>query len=443
MKRCLTALAASLTLALAAGVGTASAGNLVPSPGNVPTVNSSDQGQVQIVPIAPQLNVQNVNVATLGEVEQGDVNNANTGQASQQETGQAPAPAPAAGNDSDQSQVQIVPIAPQANVQNVNVLTSGDVEQGDANNANTGQASQQETGQAPGWAPTARNDSDQSQVQIVPIAPQLNVQNVNVATHGDVEQGDANNANTGQASQQDGTTGSPKPTYAKPAPGKTEQPHSCGCQPKPSGHKGNSSKQKQIQVVPIAPQANVQNVNVLTFGDVEQGDANNANTGQASQQSRSHARQQPPTCSSRCAHPQPKPCDCKPKPQPKPEPKPQPKPEPKPCGCTPAPKPEPKPCDCKPAPKPEPTPHPEPCICKPAPDGPCGCKPNDQHGAVSDQKQIQVVPIAPQANLQNVNLLTFGEVEQGNANNANTGQASQQSSWVKGGPHKPGAPPVL
>ena len=52
-----------------------------------------------------------------------------------------------------------------------------------------------------------------------------------------------------------------------------------------TGGQSNRSEQKQIQIVPIAPQLNLQNVNVLTFGDVEQGNANNANTGQASQQS--------------------------------------------------------------------------------------------------------------------------------------------------------------
>ena len=50
------------------------------------------------------------------------------------------------------------------------------------------------------------------------------------------------------------------------------------------GYQSNRNEQKQIQIVPIAPQLNVQNVNVLTFGDVEQGNANNANTGQANQQ---------------------------------------------------------------------------------------------------------------------------------------------------------------
>jgi hypothetical protein len=47
-------------------------------------------------------------------------------------------------------------------------------------------------------------------------------------------------------------------------------------------------------------------------------------------------------------------------------------------------------------------------------------------------------------NVQNVNLLTFGDVEQGNANNANTGQANQQANTVKGpSTHKPeNTPPV-
>ncbi len=148
MKRCIGALAASITLALGAGVSVASAsGEFVPPPNmTLGQSNESDQGQIQVVPVAPQLNVQNANVATHGEVEQGDANNANTGQASQQEnTAAAPAPVAAPqSNDSDQSQIQVVPIAPQANVQNVNVATHGDVEQGDANNANTGQANQQE-----------------------------------------------------------------------------------------------------------------------------------------------------------------------------------------------------------------------------------------------------------------------------------------------------------
>jgi hypothetical protein len=56
------------------------------------------------------------------------------------------------------------------------------------------------------------------------------------------------------------------------------------------------------------------------------------------------------------------------------------------------------------------------------------------------------VPIAPQLNVQNVNVLTFGEVEQGNANNANTGQASQQQNTLQAASYKPkpdNQPPVL
>ena len=68
----------------------------------------------------------------------------------------AAAPArPAGRNDSDQGQVQVIPIAPQVNAQNVNVL-SGGVSQGNANNANTGQAAQQENGQTA--APAARTN---------------------------------------------------------------------------------------------------------------------------------------------------------------------------------------------------------------------------------------------------------------------------------------------
>jgi hypothetical protein len=55
------------------------------------------------------------------------------------------------------------------------------------------------------------------------------------------------------------------------------------------------------------------------------------------------------------------------------------------------------------------------------------------------------VPIAPQLNVQNLNLFTFGEVEQGNANNANTGQANQQHNTLKAAPRKPkpdNKPPV-
>ncbi len=229
----------------------------------------------------------------------------------------APALPPQQGNDSDQGQIQILPIAPQLNAQNVNVLTSGDVEQGNANNANTGQAAQQEntqyqqehTSSGPSQAGAQANDSDQHQVQVLPIAPQVNLQNVNVATFGDVEQGNANNANTGQATQQENTRVAGHPKHGskpcgdkcrprpepKPCPPKDE-PKPCPpkheSKPCPPKHDGGSSAgqrndgdQHQVQIVPIAPQVNLQNVNVLTFGDVEQGNANNANTGQAAQQS--------------------------------------------------------------------------------------------------------------------------------------------------------------
>jgi hypothetical protein len=113
---------------------------------------------------------------------------------------------------------------------------------------------------------------------------------------GDVRQGDANNANTGQANQQHNTqiavqkAAGPK---AGPKPGC--EPGKPGGQSGPTGppstggqsvkqHQGNWSKQKQIQFIPIAPQANLQNVNVFTFGWISQGDVNNANTGQANQQ---------------------------------------------------------------------------------------------------------------------------------------------------------------
>jgi hypothetical protein len=49
-------------------------------------------------------------------------------------------------------------------------------------------------------------------------------------------------------------------------------------------HQGNRSWQQQLQFIPIAPQLNAQNVNLLTWGYISQGDANNANTGQANQQ---------------------------------------------------------------------------------------------------------------------------------------------------------------
>ena len=383
--------------------------------------NASDQQQVQVVPIAPQLNVQNVNVGT-GSVKQGDANNANTGQANQQQNTQVAAqkgggeskdspcsscspwqPASSGsgdqsvdqhqGNGSDQQQVQVVPIAPQANVQNVNVLTSGDVSQGDANNANTGQANQQhntqvavQQGGGPGGGQSQTTDqgqgnhSSQGQVQVVPIAPQANVQNVNVLTSGDVSQGDANNANTGQANQQQNTQvavqkGSGGPSHDG-CDCSSKGPEAGSGDPSVDQHQGNWSKQKQIQVVPVAPQLNVQNVNAGTGGYVRQGDANNANTGQANQQHNTQVAVQKTGGPSRQA---------------------------------------PGKDGCKPAGKPEP----------PSP----GDKRVKQHqGNWSKQEQIQIVPIAPQANFQNVNLITWGSVWQGDANNANTGQANQQQN---------------
>ena len=236
---------------------------------------------------------------------------------------QTPPPAPpishaqqGQGNASDQQQVQVVPIAPQLNVQNVNVGT-GSVKQGDANNANTGQANQQQNTQVAAqkgggeskdspcsscspWQPASSgsgdqsvdqhqgNGSDQQQVQVVPIARQANVQNVNVLTSGDVSQGDANNANTGQANQQQNTQvavqkGSGGPSHDG-CDCSSKGPEAGSGDPSVDQHQGNWSKQKQIHVVPVAPQLNVQNVNAGTGGYVRQGDANNANTGQANQQ---------------------------------------------------------------------------------------------------------------------------------------------------------------
>jgi hypothetical protein len=54
----------------------------------------------------------------------------------------------------------------------------------------------------------------------------------------------------------------------------------------------------------------------------------------------------------------------------------------------------------------------------------------------SSQKQIQIAPVAPQTNVQNNNVGTIGDVEQGNANNANTGQANQQQNTLKPAPKK-------
>ena len=374
MKRFMTAFVAGIGMMLATTAGVATAG-LVPLPPSHPAPtqqsNDSDQGQAQVIPIAPQINLQNVNVLS-GGVSQGNANNANTGQAAQQENGGQSAPvsngtsksdggsSQAAGrNDSDQGQVQVIPIAPQVNGQNVNVL-SGGVSQGNANNANTGQAAQQENGglsvPAPrmaekgngGGGPSqsgGSNDSDQGQVQVIPIAPQVNGQNVNVLSGG-VSQGDANNANTGQAAQQE--------NGGQSAPVGNSTFKSDGGSSQAAGR--NDSDQGQIQVVPIAPQVNLQNVNVASVA-VEQGDANNANTGQAAQQE--NGGQAGPVI--------------------------------------------------------------------------YGVKKGDgghsQAGGSndSDQGQVQVIPIAPQVNVQNVNVLSGG-VSQGNANNANTGQAAQQEN---------------
>jgi hypothetical protein len=384
--------------------------------------NSSDQQQVQVVPIAPQANVQNVNAGTSGDVSQGDANNANTGQANQQDNtqvaaqsggpvgGQSQTTDQGQGNQSSQGQVQVVPIAPQVNVQNVNVLTSGDVSQGDANNANTGQANQQQNTQVAvqkgsggpshdgcdcsSKGPEAGSDdpsvnqhqgnwSKQKQIQVVPIAPQLNVQNVNVGTGGEVRQGDANNANTGQANQQHNTQVAVQHGGSRPgkAPiGPTERTRPMGS-PSPGGSsidqgQGNWSKQDQLQIVPIAPQANVQNANAFTYGNVRQGDANNANTGQANQQHNTQVAAQKAT---RPSHPAPGKIDCKP-------------------------------------------------AGKPTPPSPGGKRVKQHQGNWNEQNQLQFVPVAPQVNLQNVNLLTWGSVRQGDANNANTGQANQQDN---------------
>jgi hypothetical protein len=385
-------------------------------------------------------------------------------------------------NSSDQGQVQVVPIAPQANVQNVNVGGGnagnnetrtlngggqGDIEQGNANNANTGQASQQQntvvggsggtnTKSHPSTAPSKTscgcprkpsshtssksttdqsNHSDQSQVQIVPIAPQLNVQNVNVGNQGDVEQGNANNANTGQANQQENTHrsgfGGREQDGSWSKGGRCEKgcasPSHKSSGGSTSARQSNWSDQEQIQIVPIAPQLNVQNVNVATFGDVEQGNANNANTGQASQQQNTVVGSQRTSapnkvhsrgrgCNDSCGRPK---CD--------------------PCG----PKRPANRCE----PKKRPTAHGRPATVS-------------QRNS-SKQEQVQVVPIAPQANVQNANVGGGrgapasvvdgggeGRITQGNANNANTGQASQQENSVVPAERferrgEPAPPPVL
>ena len=437
MKRQLTVLLTALGLALGVGVGTAQATGLPAPPVVMPPTQSIDQSQanaseneqIQVVPIAPQANVQNVNVATFGDVDQGNANNVNTGQATQQENTQVAVqtgPSPSVGqsqtteqgqvNASDNDQVQVVPIAPQLNVQNVNVLTKDDVEQGNANNANTGQATQQEnaqvavqtggpgssTGQSQTTEQGQANASENEQIQVVPIAPQANLQNVNVLTFGDVEQGNANNANTGQATQQENTQ-----VAGQSSRGAETEKHSYGakgggcsrCSSQPSGdqsitqRQGNWSKQGQIQFIPIAPQLNVQNVNVLTLDDVEQGNANNANTGQATQQQNTQLATQHSASSvhDRKGGFEKQGYGAK--------------------GGE--------------------------CRCSSQPSGDQSIR--QRQGNWSKNHQLQFVPIAPQANLQNVNVLTFGDVEQGNANNANTGQATQQENSQVARQHSGGA----
>ncbi len=416
MKRLLMVAVVTVVAALTA-VGTAAAWDNPTTPPSPPTQsieqgqgNQSSQSQVQVVPIAPQVNVQNVNVLTGGDVDQGDANNANTGQANQQQNtqvavqkdggdpsgGQSQTVDQGQGNHSSQGQLQVVPIAPQVNVQNVNVGTHGDVEQGDANNANTGQANQQHntqvavqkssggsrhdgcncssapTGGDPSISQHQGNSSTQKQIQIVPIAPQANVQNVNVLTFGDVHQGDANNANTGQANQQHNTQVAVQKTGGGPT--KTD-----GCaQPSGSGEQsvtqrqGNWSGQKQIQFIAVAPQLNLQNVNLGTWGDVRQGDVNNANTGQANQQSGTQVAIQRAGTAAESSW--------------------------------------------------------SPTCCTSVPPS-SGSQSVSQHqGNWSWQKQFQFIPIAPQLNAQNVNFLTWGYISQGDANNANTGQANQQEN---------------
>jgi hypothetical protein len=260
----LTVITTALVLALGAGVGTAQATGLPAPPAVAPPTQSIDQSQA---------------------------------------------------NASENEQIQVVPIAPQVNVQNVNVLTGGDVEQGNANNANTGQATQQEntqvaaqngsvasTGQSQTSQQGQGNASENEQIQIVPIAPQVNLQNVNVLTFGDVEQGNANNANPGQATQQQNTqvAGQSSDGAETKKHGYGAKSGECRCSSQLTGGQsirqwqGNWSENEQIQFIPIAPQLNAQNVNILTFGDVEQGNANNANTGQATQQQNTQLASQGP-----------------------------------------------------------------------------------------------------------------------------------------------------
>jgi hypothetical protein len=296
MKRCLIALAASIMLALGAGVSAASAGESLLPPLLPPLrqENTSEQQQVQILPIAPQVNLQNVNVLPLGDVEQGDANNANTGQATQQENnqssgGSSACSSSAQSNDSDQSQVQIVPIAPQVNLQNVNVLPLGDVEQGDANNANTGQATQQKNTGRTGKHYSRKCQSNCGRMhepKPKPVAKPKPCPEPKPEPCPEPRPEPCPEPKPNPCPE-------PKPK-PEPCPEQKEKPKPCKeeRQPKRCPDRGdtrawqqNFSSQQQVQILPIAPQVNLQNANVLALGHVQQGNANNSNTGQSTQQS--------------------------------------------------------------------------------------------------------------------------------------------------------------
>src|SRR5438094_82347 len=106
----------------------------------------------------------------------------------------------------------------------VSLFNPSDTYQGDANNTNSGQASQQENRQASFGGSghkqdcgcdgkcgkdggtsgqSQRNSGRQSQLQILTASHQLSLQNLSIANSGDTYQGDANNTNSGQASQQE------------------------------------------------------------------------------------------------------------------------------------------------------------------------------------------------------------------------------------------------
>src|SRR5919109_64613 len=123
-----------------------------------------------------------------------------------------------------------------------------------------------------GTGQSQSNSSRQSQVRIGTVSNQANVQNLSAGNFGDTYQGDANNANSGQASQQENRQAS------------ISFGHGCGCDGSADPSQSNSSRQKQVQIGTVSNQANVQNLSAGNFGDTSQGDANNANSGQASQQ---------------------------------------------------------------------------------------------------------------------------------------------------------------